>query len=198
MQTPLEIPYDGPEAELIFSRSLSRWQAALHRANSTRQIPESSFNLERTLSRTPSLPETIPSDATWIEGYSTWINSDTSCRLTKTEKARRFLLRKRHPIICRISSSRNFLVWEDTPNNGIALLVLGWAYILTANLVERQNLGIGMEYSSLLNKPSAGQHPTGKEIYLDYALPARTCLVESDRHSGYEVGWSIAGMQVSP
>ncbi|KAK1768138.1 hypothetical protein QBC33DRAFT_577788 [Phialemonium atrogriseum] len=98
----VNISYSGPEADLIHSRSASQWQAALGAAESIQGV----------LSRTPSLPENIPSDANSIEGYSTWRNTDASCCLAKTERVFRFALRKR------------------------------WAYILSSSLAERQNLSI--------------------------------------------------------
>lgn len=149
--------YDGDEAKSIFDRSYSLWKSALHMASSTPQIPQNSFDLTKILHRTPSLPDSIPSDATFIEGNSTWINSDTSCDLKKKGIAKVFVLRKRYPIKCSISSSPAFSHWEGTPNNGIALLVLGWAYILTAELAERQHLT--MEYRWSSGKPSSTQRP---------------------------------------
>jgi len=83
--TPL-IDYDGPEADSILSKSVSQWQAALRYANSSLGFPESSYKLERLLSRIPSLPDNIPSSSSLIEGYSTWKSSDASCPLEyKTE-----------------------------------------------------------------------------------------------------------------
>ena len=180
MDLPL---YDGPEAESFFSRSHSRWQAALRTAASTRHLPANSFDLETILSRTPSLPRHIPSDATTIEGYSSWTNSDPLCGLEKTGKIRRFVLRKTHVINCRISLAPDFSAWEDTPNNVITLLVLAWSYILTADLAERQCLG--MEY--LPRQPSNSQLPT---LRLDYALPQERAWWKAIVARG--IGWSIA------
>jgi hypothetical protein len=81
----------------------------------------------------------------------------------KTEKGHLFHLRRRHPTTCRISSSDNFRRLEENPNNGIALLVLGWAYILKASLAERQRLALHYEP---LDSPSGSVN-----IKLDYAPP---------------------------
>jgi len=182
--------YDGPEAQEVFSRSQSWWEAALCTATSTQHLPEGSCNLEALLFRTPSLPNTIPSNASYIEGFSMWRNSDTKrdpkCRIDKRGKSQRFVLRNKHPIICRVSSSSSFSAWKDTPNNGIALLVLGWAYILTAELVERQNLKI--QYVSPLNSRSDGHCPT---LRLDYALPRERAWWKAIASRG--TGWSITG-----
>ncbi|KAB5528997.1 hypothetical protein GE09DRAFT_1177813 [Coniochaeta sp. 2T2.1] len=158
-------------------------QAALRTAASTRHLPANSFDLETILSRTPSLPRHIPSDATTIEGYSSWTNSDPLCGLEKRGKVRRFVLRKTHAINCRLSLAPDFSAWEDTPNNGITLLVLAWSYILTADLAERQCLG--MEY--LPCQPSNGQLPT---LRLDYALPQERAWWKAIVARG--AGWSIA------
>ena len=71
--------YDGPEAQAIFSRSVSKWQSVLARARLLYAIPRGSLDLSQCLDRIPSLPDTIPRDARWIEGWSTWSNSDTLC-----------------------------------------------------------------------------------------------------------------------
>ncbi|KAL5316340.1 hypothetical protein ACEPPN_015385 [Leptodophora sp. 'Broadleaf-Isolate-01'] len=183
------IDYDGPQANSILSRSLSRWQAALRLAKSIRGFPESSFKLEGLLSRVPSLPDDIPNSSTWIEGYSTWKNSDALCPLVdKTEKTRRFNLRSQHPTICRLSTSDNFQVWEGKPNNGIALLVLGWAYILSASLAERQQL-------SLRYAPLDG--PSGSvEINLDYASAQELTWWKAIVARG--AGWNVAGDRPTP
>jgi hypothetical protein len=161
--TPM-IDYDGPEADSIFIRSVSQWQAALRHATSIPGFPESSYKLERLLSRMPSFPDDILSSSSSIEGYSTWKSSDASCSLEcKTEKRHKFHLRRLHPTTCTISTSDNFQVWEGNPNNGLALLVLAWAYILTASLAERQHLSL--QYGPL-------DSPSGSvEINLDYASP---------------------------
>lgn len=188
----VHISYDGHGAEEVFSRSQSWWEAALCSARSTQHLPEGSCNLEALLVRTPTLPDTIPSDATSIEGFSMWRNADTKrdarCRREKRGNAQRFLLRNKHPILCKVCSSSNFSAWKDTPNNGIALLVLGWAYILTAELVERQNLQI--QYVWPRNDSSCDGHcPT--LLHLDYALPRERAWWKAVASRG--IGWSITG-----
>ncbi|KAK0110105.1 hypothetical protein ONS95_002761 [Cadophora gregata] len=183
------IDYDGPQANAILSRSLTRWQTAFHLAKSTREFPESSFKLEALLSRVPSLPDNIPSSSTWIEGYSTWANSDALCALKdKIEKTRRFSLRSQHPTTCRLSTSNNFKVWERNPNNGIALLVLGWAYILSASLAEKQQL--------LLKYAPLDDYSGTSEINLDYASAQELRWWKAIVAPG--VGWNVAGDRPTP
>ncbi|KAK5989828.1 hypothetical protein PT974_08089 [Cladobotryum mycophilum] len=187
--------HDGPEADAILKRSFSRWQAALQHAKSLKSLPERCFKLEGVLSRIPSLPESLPR-ARYIEGYSTWDNledsSATSCKLrTKTEKTRPIYLRVEYHIICTISSSPNFQTWEETENNGLLLLVLGWAYVFAVNLAERTRLKV--EYS---HRPSLGKASKPTKLKLKYAsLKERawwTALVSNG------VGWSLSDCRITP
>ncbi len=57
----------------------------------------------------------------------------------RKEREQIVALRREHPIACKISTS-NFATWGADQNNGMALLTLGWAYILRASLAERQSL----------------------------------------------------------
>ncbi|KAL1850456.1 hypothetical protein VTK73DRAFT_9677 [Phialemonium thermophilum] len=184
----VQVSYDGPEADSIRARSASQWQAALRQAESMTRVPSSSLDLERTLVRVPSLPDTIPKESTSIVGYSTWINSDPTCRLSKVEKELFIALRKRHPTTCLVSSSSHFARWDEKQNNGIALLILAWAYVLSANLAERQ--GLGMEYGAVLEAPD------GPELHLSYATPPERAWWKAIVSPG--TGWSIAGGQISP
>jgi hypothetical protein len=142
LRNTLGIDYDGPEANWILSRSLSRWQAALCLAKSIPGFPESSFKLEGLLSQIPSLPDDIPSGSTWIEGYSTWKNSDAKCPLVdKTDKTRRYNLRSQHPTTHTISTSDNFRVWEEN-QYWYCSTRAGLGIILSASLAERQQLSL--------------------------------------------------------
>lgn len=82
-------------------------------------------------------------------------------------------------------------MWEDTPNNGITLLVLGWAYVLTANLVERQQLR--MKYSSVPSEQSGGPR---SQVRLDYALSQERAWWKALVTPG--IGYSISGADLSP
>ncbi|CAM6002547.1 unnamed protein product [Sphagnum balticum] len=178
------INYDGIEAESIYSRSLSRWQTALRLAKSMPRFPESSFKLQGLLSRTPSLPNDIPTSSARIEGYSTWKNCDAKCPIAhKIERANNFRLRSRFPVECTISPSNNFQFWEGKSNNGIALLVLGWAYILSASLAERQQLPL---HYVLPDGPSGSV-----EIHLSYASSEELIWWKAIVARG--VGWTIGG-----
>ncbi|KFH42529.1 hypothetical protein ACRE_067520 [Hapsidospora chrysogenum ATCC 11550] len=192
----VEPPYGGPTAKPIIRRSLSRWQDAARRAASMQSIPESCTDLGRVLGRIPSLPNKIHPDAEWIEGYSTWKNCDTSCCLgTKRERDRTIDLRKSHPTTCKLSASQSFREWDGSPNNGIALLVAGWAYIPSASLAERQ--GLPMEYCK--PEPSDSSHPAGPiKLHLEYAKVQERTWWRAVVAQG--VGWFLAANleEVSP
>ncbi|KAF5020425.1 hypothetical protein F66182_7552 [Fusarium sp. NRRL 66182] len=185
----LEALYDGPEAQAIFSRSVSKWRSVLLRARSLTSIPGSSLDLGRCLDHIPSLPDTIPRDARWIEGYSTWRNTEPLCHLaTRTEQKRRIFLTKLHVTSLSLSSSPNFRVWDKNANNGIALLTLGWSYILSAALAERQ--GLPLVYC----EATPSSHPS-TTLDLSYASPAEQRWWRAITARG--VGWSMAN-KISP
>jgi len=162
--------FSGPDADHVFLRSQARWQAALRAAKSLRpgQFPQHVFNLSTLLLRIPALPDDIPSDQTSLEGYSTWANSDPSCPLREiTEPPHRLCLRSSNPIKFSVSTYSNFNVWEGTQNNGVALLVLGWAYVLNASMAERQHLRL--RNVRLSKDPSAYSPSCSTALDLGYA-----------------------------
>lgn len=108
-----------------------------------RGFPEDTFGLHQIIGRLPSMPDSIPSDVTSVEGYSTWNYSDALCLLlpSRTEKKHLFNLRGRYSTKCALTVAGSFQNWGKTQaNNGLASLVLGWAYVLNASLAERQQL----------------------------------------------------------
>jgi len=107
----------------------------------------------------------------------------------KREKPQHFYLRKRHRSIYRISSSQCFVEWDGTCNNGIALLVLGWAYVLNASLAERQKLCI--QYQVSRHPPNSS---TAISVNLDYASPQELAWWWSLTTDS----WAITGDQILP
>ncbi len=185
-----EMEFDGDEADTILARSSSRWQGLLENAMSMPAIPACSLRLQDTLSRIPSFPDIIPPGITCLEGFSSWENSNPTCQLTtRIENTQRLPLRGIKPIVFKISTSSNFLVWEGSRNNGIALLVLGWAYILSASLAERQDLCI-------IYKETSQSYHRVKQINLDYASSQELAWWRAITRPG--IGWSIQGDQVAP
>lgn len=175
--------YDGPKSHAIFSQSTSRWQTIISRAKATNDAPNSSLDLAQCLDRIPCLPAKIPSDAKFLEGFSTWLDSNSSCSVKeKAERKTRIFLGKSHPTICSISTSSNFRVWQEKRNNGIALLILGWAYTMSASLAERR--GLSMEYPPLPDPPTLLASPSQRRWWKAIVAPGR--------------GWFTAESKISP
>lgn len=57
-----------------------------------------------------------------------------------------------------LSSSESFQRWRGTENNGIVLLILGWAYVLNATIAEAQGLPLELHQSP---SPTQGSSPQG-------------------------------------
>lgn len=136
--------YTGPEADAVLHRSHVLWEGAARAARESPrgEFPDSVFELERLLQRIPALPSAIPPDDPGpLEGYSTWENSTSSCSLRiKNEYLRTVALRAMKPYTVFLSSSESFQRWSGTENNGVVLLILGWAYVLNATIAEAQGL----------------------------------------------------------
>ncbi|RGP78905.1 hypothetical protein FLONG3_2810 [Fusarium longipes] len=151
---------------------------------------EQSLDLTRALGHIPRLPNKIPRSLRWLEGFSTWGDFDCCCPVKiKREHKQTISLTKFHPTNCSISTSSNFRIWEADANNGIALLTLGWAYIFSASLAERQ--GLSMRYGPLLASPTSS-------IVLDlsYASPKERRWWKSIITPG--TGWFITGSVLTP
>ncbi|OAA63255.1 hypothetical protein SPI_03418 [Niveomyces insectorum RCEF 264] len=190
----LTITYDGREAERVYARSHLHWQKALARAESLPGTAASaSLNVKCVLYRTPCLPSSIPSEIDRISGFTRWRSMSKRCRRqTKQESEESFYLRQSHRIICTVSPSQGFANWDGTPHNGVALLALGWAYVFSASLAERQSLS--MEYGMMRHDKSPS--PSRAMVCLDYATPDERMWWKAVTAQG--VGWSIAGDQGSP
>ena len=127
------------------------------------------FDLRCLLQRIPALPSDIPRETTFLEGYSTWDNSDASCSLrTKTEHPHRISLRNDEPFTLQTSDSHGFQTWDGTGNNGVALLILGWAYVLNASLAETCGLPLKVVP---VETPAGVAPPPTRLLDLGYAQP---------------------------
>ncbi|EPE04310.1 hypothetical protein F503_01314 [Ophiostoma piceae UAMH 11346] len=113
-------------------------------------------------------------------------------RQTKQEAKESFSLRETDRILCTVSPSHGFANWDGTPHNGVALLILGWAYVFSASLAERQNLSI--EYRAIPHSESPS--PSQAMVCLEYATPAERMWWKAVTAQG--VAWSIAGNRGSP
>lgn len=184
--------YNGSDSEAIFSRSTSRWKTILSKAKATNTIPSSSLDLTQCLDRIPCFPDKVPNDVRFVTGFSTWLDSSSTCPVKeRREREQHLFLTKPHPTICSISASSNFRAWEGTTNNGITLLMLGWAYTMGASLAERQDLAV--EYLPL---PEASTQIASTVLHLEYASPGEQRWWKAITASGQ--GWTVSGSKPSP
>ncbi|CAI6057894.1 unnamed protein product [Clonostachys chloroleuca] len=181
----IKLSYDGPEAKSIQQQSLNRWRAALSNAKTASHYRVSPSDLRGLLSRIPSFLDHIPKESSAIQGYSTWRNTDKCTLVTKQERPQSIQLTNRYPVICKVSQSRNFQQWEDSRNNGLALMTLGWAYILSASLAERQ--GLTLQYQASLDFPGL----CTTQLQLEYATCHERTWWKFLTSQG--AGWKIVG-----
>ncbi|KAH9898813.1 hypothetical protein F4778DRAFT_743115 [Xylariomycetidae sp. FL2044] len=169
--------FSGPNSDYL--RSTHKWQTLVRLALSMPpgHFPDNVFNLEDVLLRIPKLPPRLPPE-TVIQGYSTWSNlqANGGCELReKKGKLQDIYLRNKSPMRCTVSSSDSFKIWEGTPNNGLLLLVLAWAYIFSARLAEKQGLSLEHQTASSLGDRDqrAASGPSGNaHVDLSYASSA--------------------------
>lgn len=100
----------------------------------------------------------------------------------KTEQSRRIFLSKSEITNASLSPSSNFRVWDENANNGIALLTLGWSYILSAALAERQTISMAYCQASPSSSPWT-------VLDLDYASSKEKRWWKAI--VAYGVGWSM-------
>ncbi|CAH0022763.1 unnamed protein product, partial [Clonostachys rhizophaga] len=122
--------FNDSAAACIMLQGQAHWKR-LAKLGRSSHIEVSPADLKALLCRVPALPSKIPKDDTCIVGSSTWINTSTTCFAQPQTMDRTLPLRKRNSTICRISASTSFEKWEGHFNNGIALITIGWAYILS-------------------------------------------------------------------
>lgn len=136
-----------------FSRST--WRALLSSARSLTHLPHCCSDIKSLLNQTPSLPgsheviETIGRDSVFLKGYSTWtvspINNTSNpiCELPPTKQTlpRKVYVGESCPGTC--SLANDYL--SDWPGlqpllrpagNYLAVFVLGWSYVFSAQLIE--------------------------------------------------------------
>ncbi|CAH0046407.1 unnamed protein product [Clonostachys solani] len=187
--------FDGPTSQLVLSRSQAHWTrlSALGRASSRFDV--SPLDLRALLSRIPALPNYIPKDARFIAGSAQWSNTATECDAKTRVMPRNISLRGTHPVVCRISSLETFQNWDRDTNNGLALLIIGWAYVLCANLAERQGRSISYAVQEATSQDSA-EEGGGQALDLRYAPSAERKWWKAILANGR--GWGVEGDIVLP
>ncbi|KAH6675901.1 hypothetical protein B0J14DRAFT_587534 [Halenospora varia] len=155
----LILPAAG-QVEEIFARSRHVWQGYLERAKSMHHIRPESLKLSNLLHRLPALPDDLKG-VSFLQGQSTWkLNTHVTCSLesrTGTEQRWKPILSRGRPTRCRFSAQIPFSDWQDETNrterasehnNGVFIMLAGWAYILSKRLLEKQ--GLSMQFSTKL------------------------------------------------
>ena len=142
-----------------------------------RGIPPESINPRKVLARVPPISRSLgaascfyfgasPSKALCVQASSTWaVTDDTDCGLAKKEKAIPSWVQigTQAPIPCKFGGD-SFCRWIGATNerrnqsNYLAVLTLGWSYILSARLVETQGNGSKMVYT---NSVATSYYETG-------------------------------------
>jgi hypothetical protein len=148
------------QVQEVFARSRRIWQGYLSRARSIHHISLKSLKLSNLLRRIPALSDDLKG-VIFLQGYSTWkLNTPAACSLnsrTGVEQRWRPILSRGCPTRCKFSAQIPFQDWQDERygterapkyNNGVFILLAGWAYILSIKLLEKQCLS--MQYSTNL------------------------------------------------
>ncbi|WEW58754.1 hypothetical protein PRK78_004222 [Emydomyces testavorans] len=154
------------ESSRIFLHSLKTWRSLLFVAQSTTRFPDSCINIRNVLHNTPAIPdssgvtETAEGNCLLLNGYSLWkIHSISDCELNtklKRSQSQAIVIGELQPTYCKLSNEF-LLKWsglDTTPNtpqtgNYLCVFVLGWAYILSARLLElrRENDADKLSYT---------------------------------------------------
>ncbi|KJR84274.1 uncharacterized protein SPSK_08780 [Sporothrix schenckii 1099-18] len=209
MDSPSTIPtYDGEDAERVFARSRAHWQQALAQAlalpSTAAAAAPKALDVQRALFRTPALPDSLPRDADTIYGMPFWTGAPLKpCAHRNLQGPKeKFSLRTKYRIRVTVApaESMSFATWPGTPHNGVAWLALGWAYVLSASLAERQ--GVSVEYRdedtcNVDGQTDGVQHDnTQQTVSLPYATPAERRWWRAITAPG--AGWVLADGGLTP
>ena len=136
------------QAQSIFAGSKHIWQSYLETAKSMHHIMPDSLNLS-SLHRLPTLPDDLEGVKT-LQGRSTWRQDSCLLHLRHgTKQQWQPTLSTGCPTVCKFSSNAPFSNWPDETNlsnrmpghnNGVFIMLVGWVYILSKKLLEKQCL----------------------------------------------------------
>ncbi|CAG9986405.1 unnamed protein product [Clonostachys byssicola] len=187
--------FDGPTSQTVMSRSRRYWRKMSELGRASSRFDVSPLDLRALLCRIPALPNYIPREARSIAGSAHWSNTATNCDAKTRVTPRTISLRGTHPVVCRISSLETFQKWNRDTHNGLALLIIGWAYVFGANLAERQGLSINYAPQEETSRDGAGQ---GGNHMLDlrYATMEERRWWKAVLANGR--GWKVEGGVVLP
>ncbi|KIW76721.1 hypothetical protein Z517_09165 [Fonsecaea pedrosoi CBS 271.37] len=146
------LPPSPEESSAVLHASRRQWTSLLIRALSAQSFPSSCLNLSSLLHQTPALPsrakieELVSDTSTYLEGFSVWGLDAPLCDLggnIKKSALQKIIIGSVRPTFCHFSNELPS-EWSGiegchcTSGNGNYLFafVLGWAYVLSARLIE--------------------------------------------------------------
>lgn len=105
------------------------------------RMREGTVNLSTIAQNTPALPDSLQAGER-LTGHGSWEIVSAGCICsspsTMTETEQDWDLTCDRPVVCQISADQDMFAFPDTESNGLAILFLGWSYVLCMALVEMQ------------------------------------------------------------
>jgi hypothetical protein len=141
----------------ILYKSIGFWSSHLNAANTTPSVPPSCFDLQGLVKHTPSYLGHGPMSKTdqiildytetsykgesqlHVNGYSSWTTSTgVHCRLEQKKLPLKLLLGTHKPLRVQFMEQTLLLEWPGDANKGnyVGILVLAWAYVLSAKWMD--------------------------------------------------------------
>ncbi|KAF5965914.1 immunoglobulin variable region used by the itc63b heavy chain [Fusarium coicis] len=134
----------------FYEKGYNTWSALLKQASEDPRIPSASLQVEHLFPQHPSFPIGLELDATGLlAATSTWVPGTGSCDLPPFEQPFRILPRVATPT--RLFTSTKLplppSVWFKQNDNHLTVLVLAWAYALSARWAEIFSQASPLEYT---------------------------------------------------
>jgi hypothetical protein len=133
------------------ARSSLYWNSLAEKAHFTR-LRRDSIQLTNLLQRVPALPEDLHQVES-VCGHCSWKQASPGCNSPLPDRQGQ----ERHwwldlpsskPTFCSLAYQNSYFSFEESKLNGVSFLFLGWAYILSVNMLERQRVGFDYVYYS--------------------------------------------------
>ncbi|KAI3574430.1 hypothetical protein IWW34DRAFT_809974 [Fusarium oxysporum f. sp. albedinis] len=135
---------------LIYEKGYKTWLSLLKKATKDPEIPSASLRVEHLFPQHPYFPTGLELDTTGLlTATSTWVPGPGSCDLPPFEQPFRILPRVATPT--RLFTSTKLplppSVWFKQSDNHLTVLVLAWAYALSARRAEIFSQALPLEYT---------------------------------------------------
>ncbi|KAL9580435.1 MAG: hypothetical protein Q9212_004494 [Teloschistes hypoglaucus] len=171
---------DPAEIQDVLQRSRALWGGYVDAAKKDKRLPAECGVLRNVLGRVPKFPGRVVEDEgggmselrydnEWsflqICGTSTWRTSSADCDLPAKTMSLQLICGIQHPNVCTLDAQSDFANWPGVQGrdeharegNHLAVLILAWAYILSARWAELQSPppnasdtseNLGMQYAA--------------------------------------------------